>query len=404
MKSQFGLLIVAISSMLASLADAGTDEPSRSPVIERFDVRGNALLVPVTIGGHSSALSFLVDTGASLTVFDTSLKRLLISRNAIEKASTPHGSIEMEMCEPPRLQLGSYPVKLEQPVACTNLAALANIAEDEVVGIIGMDLLSKHILHLDFDEGTLSFLNSVPDTWETLLPIDGTARAPMAHVTLPAGSSLQCQIDTGCLGVAALNRRVFDALESGDLILPFGKSYGIDLCRTAEQRTALLPPIGIGNFQSPPAVVGELDGPNLLGLRFWSRFNVTFDFPNRAMYLRRNSNFDLAEGADRSGLHLFRRRGEFIVDRIDPRSPAEVAGLQPRDSLMSVDSQSAEVLSLSSLRKLLCSSGKKVDLTLRRDERRIAVDLQLSRDPQGPRTSGDKRKDATAPRSVTGDD
>jgi hypothetical protein len=385
MKSHSSLFCIALWSILASRANADPKQPRPSRVIERFDVSGKALLIPVAIDGQRPASTFLVDTGASMTVFDTSLKRLLISRNSTEKASTPHGSIEVEMCEPPRLQLGRYEVRMDEPVACTNLAALANITRDEVVGIIGMDLLSKQIVHLDFDEGSLSFLKSVPDTWEMLLPIDGTARGPMAHVGIPTGSLL-CQIDTGCLGVAALNHGVFDALESHDLILPLGKSYGIDLCRTAEQRTALLPPIGFGNFRTPPAVVGELDGPNLLGLHFWSRFNVTFDFPKRALYLQRNSNFDLTEGSDRSGLHLFRRRGEFIVDRIDPRSPAELSGVQPYDRLLSVDSQSAEVLSLASMRKLLCRSRKKVDIKLRRGERKIAIALQLSGDPQGPRT------------------
>ena len=339
------VLIVAFSFVLAPIAAAAAEEARPTPVIERFDVGGNALLIPVTIDGHSPASTFLVDTGASMTVFDTSLKRLLISRNAIGKASTPHGSIEVEMCEPPRLQLGRYAVRLEEPVACTNLAALSSISDDDVAGIIGMDLLSKHILHLDFDEGAMSFLKSVPDTWEALLPIDGTVREPMAHVALPAGSSTLCQIDTGYLGLAALNRQVFDTLGSREILLPLGKSYGIDLCRTVEVRAALLPSIGFGNFQSPPAVVGELEGMNLLGLRFWSRFNATFDFPRRTMYLQRNSNFGLAEGADRSGLHLFRRRDDFIVDRVDPRSPAEIAGIEPLDHLLSVGKQPTATLS-----------------------------------------------------------
>ncbi|HET6881764.1 MAG TPA: PDZ domain-containing protein [Pirellulales bacterium] len=230
----------------------------------------------------------------------------------------------------------------------------------------------------------MSFLKSVPDTWETLLPIDGTAQVPMAHVALPAGNSTLCQIDTGCLGLAGLNHQVFDALESREILLPLGKSYGIDLCRTAEARTALLPSIGFGNFQSPPAVVGELDGMNLLGLRFWSRFNVTFDFPQRAMYLQRNSNFELAEGADRSGLHMFRRRGEFIVDRIDQGSPADVAGIEPLDHLLIVEKQPAATLTLPSLRKLLCVPGKKLRLTVRRGERQLAAMLELAGDVQGP--------------------
>ena len=384
-----GALFVAILSAEAACSPRSRAESPQpddtSAVLEQFDVAGDGgmLLIPASVEGHSCVC--LVDTGASMTVFDSSLKQLLTFTNATIQATTPTGSVDVALCDPPNLSVGKLAVRLEDPIGCRDLGPWRWSPDHELFGIIGMDVLGQHIVHLDFDEGRLSFLKSVPKSWEALLPIDGQAHSPVVHTAVQSGPAVPCLIDTGCVGmVGGLNSQVFNSLEARHLVTPIGSSFFTDLCRKSQQRVGRLPALSLGNFKLPAAVVGEHTGPNLLGLGFWSRFNVTFDFAKRAMYLKRNDNFELAANANLSGLHLLRRRGEFVVDHFDRESPAQLAGVEVKDVIESVDDQRADRLKLSSLRRLLCTAGKMVRLTLRRRDRLIAVRFTLPGERVGP--------------------
>jgi C-terminal processing protease CtpA/Prc len=68
-----------------------------------------------------------------------------------------------------------------------------------------------------------------------------------------------------------------------------------------------------------------------------------------------------------SGLALSRINGSTLVDSVAEGSPAATAGLRPQDAILRVGNEDAAAMRLHTVRLLLCSEGKKVDLTVRRE-------------------------------------
>ncbi len=70
----------------------------------------------------------------------------------------------------------------------------------------------------------------------------------------------------------------------------------------------------------------------------------------------------------------------FYVGRIEPGSPADIAGIQTNDQLLSVDLKSVSSYTLSDLTELLKSSdGKQVLIEISRDKQKLIFLIKLKR-------------------------
>lgn len=116
---------------------------------------------------------------------------------------------------------------------------------------------------------------------------------------------------------------------------------------------------------------------NLLGLGFWSRHIVTFDFPNKIIYLRQGDRFNEPDRYDLSGLHLLRMNGKTTVHSVDEGSPAAKAGLQPKDRIVKMDGKDIDKWSLFTIRQKLCVEAEKVKMTIQRSERQLDIAFPL---------------------------
>jgi C-terminal processing protease CtpA/Prc len=118
-----------------------------------------------------------------------------------------------------------------------------------------------------------------------------------------------------------------------------------------------------------------------LGLRYFSRFRVTFDFPGECLYLRQGIHYDKPEPRATSGLVLKWIDGEARVDSLRDGGPAATVGVQPGDVLLQIDETLARDYDPFALRELLTSrGGRTVALAVRRGERQINFELVLDND------------------------
>jgi predicted metalloprotease with PDZ domain len=118
---------------------------------------------------------------------------------------------------------------------------------------------------------------------------------------------------------------------------------------------------------------------NSLGIRYFSRFRVTFDFPGRAVYLQRGAHYTRAEPCATSGLTLNWIGGEAVVESVREQGPADVVGIRPGDLLVSVNDNDAVVHDPFILRQLLTSEGgRKVAMTVNRGGRVLGFELVLA--------------------------
>ncbi len=115
----------------------------------------------------------------------------------------------------------------------------------------------------------------------------------------------------------------------------------------------------------------------MLGLRFWERYSVTFDFPNHLIYLKPSKTFALPDPIGLSGINTLRIGGRVVIDRIDEGSPAAKARIRVKDVVLRIDGQDLATMRLHAFRLRLCEGGKTVRLSIRRGDRTLDVPVVL---------------------------
>jgi len=109
-----------------------------------------------------------------------------------------------------------------------------------------------------------------------------------------------------------------------------------------------------------------------IGSGLLKRFVVTFDYPNRRLYLQRLARPDADTGRfDRTGIWINAGRSGFeIMDLVD-NGPAAAAGLKKGDVVLAIGGQDVASLSLSDARSMLKTVpvGRPLPISYRRDDR-----------------------------------
>jgi hypothetical protein len=238
-------------------------------------------------------LLFIVDTGAPRVLLDKSIEPKLGRPIGKKKLSSIYGKSFATTYHAPKLYLGDTELQIGNSVATSE--DLQRISMDlcralhtnrPIMGVLGMACLKHYCLQLDFAARKMRFFDpahSDKQDWGKAFPIraniHGFFLAPENLAGVKGSASL---IDTG--------------YNDDGWLAP-------DLFR--QWTNHVKSPVH-GEARSPDGVFGGDDYPNLflngdgsekriglpkngIGLGFLSRHLVTFDFPNRTMYLKRTS-------------------------------------------------------------------------------------------------------------------
>jgi S1-C subfamily serine protease len=105
-----------------------------------------------------------------------------------------------------------------------------------------------------------------------------------------------------------------------------------------------------------------------------------FDSPGKRIWLTPNRNYGGRAQYDESGLRI-RAEGpgfhKFVVGRVLPQSPAVDAGIEPGDVIESIDGSSAEEITLTEIRSMLCQPEARYSIGILRGNRHLRVALRL---------------------------
>lgn len=378
----------ASSPPISSPATRAWSRPSASRILDEVNIprHGDYIVVPLAVGGKRPL--FVFDTGATRSLLDRSLADRLGPRlNTTVEVRTADTTLYLEAFRGPELRLRSVTFSSAEPVVKYDLRWFREVTGHEVEGILGIDRLIQHIVQIDFDDGKLRFLRSAGPEDGTPVPLHLDGLQPLVRVTFPGTTSVWSHaetfiVDTGHGGTGSLATPVFDALL---------KDHRGRL-RTFQYRTAGLE----GNFlprrqeTAGRTVLGpfEADGlhfhegaHSLLGLGYWSRYRVTFDFPHRSLYLAEGRRFRVPDRDMLLGAWLVRKKAYVCVGEIQRGGPGERAGLQKDDQLVRIGGQMANRLSLFEVRELFSVSGQKVAVTVRRRGAERSFEVKLPAAP-----------------------
>ena len=120
-----------------------------------------------------------------------------------------------------------------------------------------------------------------------------------------------------------------------------------------------------------------------IGGEILHRFNVTFDYRNEKMYLRKSSRYGEAFEHDMSGLTV-NAKGEDLdtleVGDVKEGSPADNVGIMEGDVILKINSKNLENSKLSDIYALLRKkAGKKIKCKILRDGEKIIKVFYLER-------------------------
>jgi len=252
--------------------------------------RGGMLFVTIRLA-DGEKLPFVVDTGASATVFDQSLAPKL-GKSTVPGTFHIFGvKHEVGIYKAPRLCLGSTPLLMTgDSVVTLDCQHISSDGERPQMGILGMDVLGHYCLQLDFTARKIRFLDDQhadKTGWGKPFPLTDLGDGCFAvNENLTGQQGAGSLIDTGCGYDGWLQPELFQQWTNH--------------APSSADHKGRLPDGALGGEAYPGLDLSGLDPQLLLdgdghlkfngiGLHTLSRNLVTLDFPARTMYLKRTS-------------------------------------------------------------------------------------------------------------------
>ncbi len=351
-------------------------------VIAEFDIpkNGRFITLPVQIAGKE--YQFIVDTGATYCVLDETFRPSLGKAIKTMKVQTAGKPVDLQFYHSPEAYLGNVKLKPFGPVACADLEMLRRVTGLDFHGIIGMRVLGRYVVQIDFDRGKLKLIEPkgvAHPEWGQHVPISRSRGGePTLKVQLPGDIIETFVVDTGCNSAGDLRKDIFaQVVREADL------DTAETLCETVgstfRSSMARIPKISIGNLTCRGLIFGEGNWSRL-GLCWLLRFQVTFDFSCRRLYLKKGRQFERIREANMSGLHLIYIDAQVVVHSLETDSPASNAGVLAKDVIVAINGTLVSDLGFHTTSRLLrAGDKKKITLKVQRGEKELPITFELKK-------------------------
>lgn len=280
-----------------------------------------------------------------------------------------------------------------------DLFSLESFIGTKVHGLIGLDKFKNLIVTINYDRNFIRFTRpsayEIPDN-STVLPIDILKGRPYLNARVELDNreirDLWLMIDSGANHPLLLETDSTDKYKpTASLEATIGRGLGGNIPGEFVRSGWLL----IGNWRlyniitsvSSQYIAGNPANRNFrngtLGSGALARFEVTFDYQNRRMILKKGAKFNDPFEYNMSGItfeSLSTGYNIFKVSEVIYDSPAFHAGIHKEDILVSVNGKAAFSMDLGELNGLLSRKpGTIINLTLSREGEIIFVKFKLKR-------------------------
>ncbi len=346
---------------------------------------GDFLTLPVEMDGKR--YSFMVDTGSPYTVFDKYLENSLTVVDESEPpAEVRRGQWSKRYHTSPMTilgtEMGRLPFPRDAEVRCINLAEARDVSDQQIDGVLGMDVLEQYALQLDLNAGWLRLLDSESFSvgrHDGFLKIDMVRHKPCVQVQSGL-TEYWALIDTGAAISLHLQPEAHQRLLERQQFTPWVIDVtigGASLPKRSEQ--GWLKELKVGPFRHNYLAVSTARTISLLGIDYWKRYFVTFDFPRKLVYMDKGPLYDMFDESGHSGIYVDSEDEDFrikVVTHLVKGCLVEQSEVQVGDRLISINGKSVAELSVHSIyRRLATRHVSECLLCLERNGKQFTVTL-----------------------------
>ena len=405
----FFLLQLAVLAAISRFAQAPAPQPQQPPPSYRFSSGYATLNIPVELIANGLVFVqakvndhpgwFILDNASQGFLVDREYARLIslqtsgsaVSRNDVSDA-VQVGIIRDVQISLPGMDL------THRNLVVIDLKSLEPALGHTVDGIIGSRLFDDFVVAVDYEHRLLSIYlpdHYKPSPKDTPLPVrldEHGFQFIDATIVLPGVEPIAANflIDGGANSYVDLYKPFSDAHHLPPAAMKLLDDPGSSAGGATESRDGRAERITVGSFaiQNPPVTFSQgteglmaaKDHAGLIGGQFLERFTVVFDNRSKRLWLTPNHSYADPARYDESGLRI-RAEGpgfhKFVVKRIVPQSPAPDAGVEPGDIIESIDGQSAEKITLTEVRDILCLSRDSLPIVITRANKSLSLSLRL---------------------------
>jgi len=358
-----------------------------------FDTENVGLFLPVQIDGGECM--FLFDTGASFVVLDRSYRHLLGKPLSLKEAEshlglklskrgiiTPNGEIALELYKAVPLKLGRFQIANRFPYVLADLKPLWPLSGVEFCGVLGSSFLHQFRWSIDFEKGNIKGyigVSAYGNESKRGIPIHWSrAFIPQLKLFIQ-GKEFLLDIDTGDIGSGRFTRENLIFLKSRGVVHSSHQKEVFTVSGSSYHEEFRLQSFDLNGHEYPGLVFQE-SKQNALGMAFFRRHSVVFDFPFNRLYLEPNKDYQDADTVDKSGVRLILQDGKVRVTKIVPLEGAKTEGLRSGDEVISIDGEK-EISLYQARKRLRGKAGRQLNIGIKRDMQIHEVDIVLGKNP-----------------------
>lgn len=378
------LLVTGIfATLLVSCASGVRAESQASPTpLAELSTGKGARFIEVPVSVNNREYVFLLDTGATQTCFDSRNAGILGLLSHSSEVSTSGGNVRVLHYRCPAATWLGLHMPETMTVMTADLTPLRLASGRQIDGVIGMDILHRYRISLDFDTGSLK-------VWRAGTPFnkEGKYRLPLQmskdnspFVVMPELESGRERflIDTGA-DTSTIRPMICERLrESGQFQFFLQNNWNSTAAGFARSQSGRLSSFQVGeiHLQNIRFNVGDVGS---LGLNILSRFQLELNFPESEMFLTPGKRIAEADQPATSGLIAIWSGGQLTVANTIPNSHAAIAGIRPGDKIVGLNSRPVHQLDYRDVADILTSAAdQSVVIDILRDNQARKFVIQLA--------------------------
>lgn len=363
------------------------------------------------MAGEKTDLFFVFDTGSTIPVMEKALdlKGYHFPNAVLQEAEGSRLAETLLMDDLGIGKTGQTVHARNIPVLLSDLSQVSKVVGRKIDGIVGITFMAGYVVEVDYAKKILRFLlprrytiaDRHPDNQTTFLfnLTNAEPKYPVSNLLfsgkLVSDYDYDFILDTGFGGYVSVAK---SAAELSGLIKPGtaripGASYSVSHQFRSDKIRASFITLGEINISNRIIQVdtrnGDTYGQNgIVGNRFLQNYRLTLDYQRRKLWLERITTKEEPDEIDKPTLGLTVRTdgGMVHVVKVAEASPAEHAGVQNGDEIISINGQALEELGMAKALELLGSPEGKTSLEILRSSNNTAANasITLTMTPESP--------------------